>query len=84
VTYATLAGGKAGLFLTAVTAFEKSKLHEKENEKRKQKLGERLGQSEADVVDKKPYSKSQPVFIGSVNLETGQCTKTRVRTSARQ
>jgi hypothetical protein len=84
VTYATLAGGKAGLFLTAVTAFEKSSPQQKDRENRKQKIGERVGQDQPDVVDKKPYIKRQPVFIGFVNLETGQCTKTIVKTSARQ
>jgi hypothetical protein len=84
VAYGTSAGGRVGLFLTAVTAFKESSPQENNREKRKQKIGEILGQNQPDVVDKKPYSKNQPVFIGFVNLETGQCSKTRVKTSARQ
>ena len=76
--------GKAGLFLTAASIPKPKRLSRKETADRKRKLEEAESRekaakekrgNETDVVDEEEGEDRPPIFLGSVNLETGKCRK---------
>jgi hypothetical protein len=82
--YRAGASGRAWLFLTAASVPKPRRLSPREVRERERKRSERESrqgavkadrEGDTDVVDEEEENDRPPILIGSVNLETGKCTK---------
>ena len=79
IEYRAGSSGRAELLLTAASVPRPRRSHDRERERKEKAEREKASKSdpkvETDVIEEEDEHDGSPVYLASVNLETGKCTK---------